>query len=82
MKTVKRSRKPDAHALELRAMVAYNIRKWAKRRGLSQHKLAARAGVSLSQVSYVLARTTSVRVSWLNKIANALDVEIETLMKP
>lgn len=64
----------------LRAAVARNIREAADDRKMSLNRLADLSGVSRSQLYGVLAQQTAPSIIWLERIANALDVDIMTLV--
>jgi DNA-binding phage protein len=69
-------------ALELRTLVARNVRVAAKRKRIALTALADFAGVSRSQVFAVLKSTTSPTLDWIAKVATALDVEPWQLLAP
>lgn len=69
--------KPD----ELRERIADRIRETAAKRGISQRELADRAGVSRGHLWNVLAAKSSASVDVLAKIAEALDVDPDVLVR-
>ena len=64
----------------LRLVVAKNIREAAEDRDISLNHLADKAGVSRSQLFLVLAHDCGVSIEWLEKVADALDVDIVALV--
>jgi len=69
--------------LDLRAVVAQNIRVVAEARGLGLNALADFAGVSRSQLFNVLNGKSSASLDWLSRLAEALGVEPwELLVEP
>jgi transcriptional regulator with XRE-family HTH domain len=68
----------DAHR-----RVAARIRELAADRSLALSHLADRAGVGRTHLGYVMSGKRSPTLSWLVKIASALDVDpIELLREP
>lgn len=59
--------------------VGENIRDLRKQRGLSQEKLAFKAGINTSYMGQVERAEKSATIDSLEKIANALDVELGQL---
>jgi len=66
---------------DIRIVVAENIRRVAKRESFGLNELADVAGVSRSQLYNVLAGTSGASLSWLEQIANALDIQVWKLLK-
>lgn len=64
----------------LRAVLARNLRAFARERGIGHSALADFAGVSRAQLYAVLARKTSPTVDWLSKIGEALEVDVWRLL--
>jgi DNA-binding phage protein len=64
----------------LRAILARNIRAYARERGVGHSALADFAGVSRAQLYAVLARRTSPTVDWLAKLSVALEVDASLLL--
>lgn len=64
----------------LRAVLARNIRAYARERGIGHSALADFAGVSRAQLYAVLAKRTSPTVDWLLKLSTALEVETSLLL--
>ncbi len=63
-------------------MLAENIKKYRKKRGLSQEDLARKADVTYSALSKVEAGyVQNPRIFTVQKIAIALEVTIDALMK-
>lgn len=61
-------------------MVGDNIRKIRKEKGLTIEKLAYKAGVTVSTVNRV-EHNKGFRFDSLQKIANALNISIEEILK-
>lgn len=61
--------------MQLRGVLARNIRQQAKKRQLALNSLADFAKVSRSQLYDVLARRKAPSIDWLARIANALGIE-------
>lgn len=66
---------------ELLLKLGNKIRYERVRRHLSQEKLAELANINMRSVSTIECGTTDVKFTTLNKIANALRVEIKTLVE-
>ena len=64
----------------LRAVLARNLRAFARERGIGHSALADFAGVSRAQLYAVLARKASPTVDWLSKVGQALEVEVWRLL--
>jgi transcriptional regulator with XRE-family HTH domain len=71
---------PD-NQTSLLAIVAENVRSLAKQKGMTLDGLADFAGVSRRQLYNLLAGKHDVTLGWLEKVAEALDVEPTGLMK-
>jgi len=67
---------------ELRALVAKNIRAYAKEKGMTLNRLADFAGVSKAQLYNVLRSSSSPSTDWLAGVANVLEVEPWQLLAP
>lgn len=61
-------------------IIANNIKKIREERGLSQEKLATKAGVHRTYISMIERCQKNVTVSCLEKIALALNIEIVDLL--
>ena len=66
----------------IRAILARNVRAYARKKGIALNSLADFAGVSRSQLFDVLAKRKAASVDWLAKVAKALDVEPHDLLNP
>jgi lambda repressor-like predicted transcriptional regulator len=66
----------------LRSVLASNIRNHAKERGKALNTWAELAGVSRAQLYAVLGRRTAPSIDWLEKLAEAIDVEPWKLLVP
>ena len=64
--------------LDLYNTISQNIKYYRKQKGITQIKLAEEAKISISYLSKIEAAglNKSLSISVLNKIANALDVDI------
>jgi len=63
-------------------IIAKNIRKFRTKKGVSQDTLSKLAGVSFNTVTKIEAGDTpNPTIETVNKIAKALDVSIDLLMK-
>lgn len=65
---------------ELSGRVSSEVRAWMGRRGIRQQELADAMGVSRQAISARLAGRTQWTVDDLAAAANALDVEVTTLL--
>ncbi|MFC4596860.1 helix-turn-helix domain-containing protein [Cohnella hongkongensis] len=61
--------------------VGDNIRTLRKERGLSQEQLALKAGMNTSYIGQVERGEKSATIDSLDKIAKALDIELEQLFR-
>ena len=62
-------------------MIAQNIKKYRKKRGISQDKLSKLAGVTYNTVIKIESGATlNPRVETLRLIAKALDVTVDSLL--
>ena len=62
--------------------VGKNIVYHRERKGFSQYELADKSGVSQPAISQIETETVMPRVTTLQRIADALDVDLRTLMAP
>ncbi len=63
-------------------MIAPNIKKYRKKKGISQDKLSKLAGITYNTIIKIESGATSnPRVETLKQIADALGVKIDDLMK-
>jgi len=63
-------------------MIAQNIKKYRKKKGISQDKLSKLAGITYNTIIKIESGATSnPRVETLKQIADALGVKIDDLMK-
>lgn len=67
--------------MDVRARVGRNVRRARHDRGLSQEELADRAAVHQTYLSGVERGRRNPTVTVLQKIAEALDLDIEDLVK-
>jgi transcriptional regulator with XRE-family HTH domain len=67
---------------ELRYVLSANIKRFRKRRGWSQVKLAEKLGISTNFLSDVETQKGWVSPLTLVKLAKALDVEVYELFRP
>lgn len=64
-----------------RARLAWNIRQLRAARGLSQETLAVDAGVAAPYLSGIERGTVNPTVDVLDRLAGALDVEVDVLLR-
>ncbi len=61
--------------------MAMRVKEWRERRGLTQEKLADRAGISRGFLARLETARHDPKLSTLEKIAKALKVDIAKLLK-
>ena len=61
--------------------IAKNIKKYRLEKGLSQEELADKAGLHRTYISLLERKKKNVSVKILEKIADALDLDIKTLLQ-
>jgi transcriptional regulator with XRE-family HTH domain len=61
--------------------VAMRVKEWRERRGLTQEKLAQRAGISRPYLARLETARQDPKLSTLEKIAKALRVHVTKLLK-
>ena len=62
-------------------MIAQNIKKYRKKKGVSQDKLSKLAGITYNTIIKIESgATTNPRVETLRLIAKALDVTVDSLL--
>lgn len=62
------------------ASVGQNIRRWRRKRGMTQKQLAARVGVTMQQIWKYEAATGRITVSRLVDVARALGVSVSAII--
>ena len=67
--------------MSIRETFAANMKSWRKLRGLSQEELADRAGIDRTYISSLERQVYGVSIDVLARIADALDVEPDELLK-
>ena len=67
--------------MDLPRILGRNIRDWRKRRGMSQEELALETGMKRSYVSDVERGTRNPSIKALARLARALEVEPEVLVR-
>ena len=67
--------------MEIRELFAQNLRRHRRAKGLSQEELAYRADIDRTYVSLLERRVYSVSIDTLAKLANALEIEPDALLK-
>ena len=68
--------------MPLRTRFARNLRACRVRQGISQEQLAAIAGLSRTFVSDVEREIRNCSIDNIERLANALDVDVSALFKP
>lgn len=68
-------------ALTLREIVAANVRRLRKERGLSQEELAHRIGIDRNYVGMIERRENSPTIDMIERFARALKVEPLALLR-
>lgn len=64
------------------SIIAENIKKYRNKMGISQDKLSKLAGVTLHTITKIeLGATPDPRINTVKRIADALDVSIDNLLK-
>ncbi len=61
--------------------VAMRVKQWRERRGLTQERLAAKAGISRGYLARLETARQDPKLSTLEKIAKALKVDVTKLLK-
>lgn len=67
--------------MEIRAILAANLKRHRKAAGLSQEELAHRVGIDRTYVSALERQVHAASVDLLDKVAKALSVEAADLLK-
>jgi transcriptional regulator with XRE-family HTH domain len=68
--------------MDIRRVIADNIREIRIKRQISQEALAAKAGISISYMGYIERAEKAITVVRLEKIAKALGVKPGLLLEP
>lgn len=68
--------------VDLKTLVAHNIRKYRKLGGMSQATLAKSMGVDPSEISKIEARGGNLTLEMLDKIARGLGIPAHLLIAP
>jgi transcriptional regulator with XRE-family HTH domain len=68
--------------MDLRDILARNVRKMRRRLGLSQEELAFRAGIDRTYVSMIERSVNAATVDVLEALAKALDASPSELLQP
>lgn len=68
--------------MDVRQLVAINLRRLRVAKGLSQDELALRAGVERAYVGHLDRGTKNPTITTLDKLASALECEIMELFRP
>lgn len=68
--------------LELRILLCKNLKAIRQQRGISQEKLAELANLHRTYISSVERGQRNISIDNIERIANALGVSAETLLKP
>lgn len=67
--------------MEIREILARNLRLYRQERGLSQEELAYRAGIDRTYVSSLERCVYAATIEIVDKLASALDVEAADLLR-
>ncbi|MXP65937.1 XRE family transcriptional regulator [Roseomonas sp. M0104] len=67
--------------MEIRAVLAFNLRRYRRAAKLSQEELAHRAGIDRTYVSALERRVYAVSIDVLDRLAHELDVEAADLLR-
>ena len=67
--------------MDLRAVVGRNVREWRTAQGVSQPELAHRAGIHVTYLSGVENGRRNLTVAVLERLASALNVTEEQLVR-
>jgi transcriptional regulator with XRE-family HTH domain len=65
----------------IRAIVGFNVQRLRRERGLSQEELSFRSGFTRAYLSGLEAGRRNPTIDSLSKLAQALDIEIEELIR-
>ena len=68
--------------MEIREVVAANIRRYRRLAGMSQEELAHKAGIDRTYISALERCRYAATVDVIDKIARELGVEAHNLLKP
>lgn len=68
------------HRQTIRSVLANNIRELVDDSDITLDQLAEKAGVSRSHLMRVMAMASSPSIDWVQKIADAFDVDIAALV--
>lgn len=68
--------------MDVRTLLARNVRRLRVERGLSQERLAVDAGIDRTYVSKLEREVHSVTIDVMQRIADALDVPVVRLLEP
>jgi len=63
------------------SIIASNIKRYRLEKGLSQEALADKAGLHRTYISLLERKKKNVSIKILEKIANALEINIDSLIK-
>ena len=67
--------------MHVREILAYNLKKYRRSRGMSQEELAHRADIDRTYVSLLERRVYSATIDTLGKMAEALEIDSDVLLK-
>ncbi|MAN74205.1 helix-turn-helix transcriptional regulator [Henriciella sp.] len=67
--------------MHVREILAYNLKKYRRSRGMSQEELAHRADIDRTYVSLLERRVYSATIDTLGKMAEALEIDPDVLLK-
>jgi transcriptional regulator with XRE-family HTH domain len=66
--------------MEIREILATNLRRYRKAAGLNQEELAHRVGIDRTYVSSLERRVYAASIDLLDRLAKALDIEAADLL--
>jgi transcriptional regulator with XRE-family HTH domain len=68
--------------MEIREILAANLKRLRKAKGLSQEELAHQVGIDRTYVSALERRVYAASIDLVERLAKALQVDTQTLMSP
>ena len=68
--------------MEIREILAVNLKRLRKAKGLSQEELAHQVGIDRTYVSALERRVYAASIDLVDRLAKALQVDTQTLLSP